>query len=116
MALDRSMCGLALVWRKGYRGAQAFRMADRSGVGIRFADLDQTTRRLLPRQYVRELNRESLMANKSVLLKIKRQNTPTSKSYWEEFELAYHSGMNVISSLMEIAANPVTREGKPTTP
>src|SRR5258708_6338766 len=53
---------------------------------------------------------------KSVLIKIKRQATPTSKSYWEEFELPYHPGMNVISSLMEIAANPVTREGKATTP
>src|SRR3979409_1908625 len=53
---------------------------------------------------------------KSVIIKIKRQDTPTSKSYWEEFELAWHPGMNVISSLMEIAANPVTREGKPTTP
>ncbi len=56
------------------------------------------------------------MANKSVLLKIKRQNTPTSKSYWEEFELAYQPNMNVISCLMEIAANPVTRDGKATTP
>jgi succinate dehydrogenase iron-sulfur subunit len=54
--------------------------------------------------------------NKSVFFKIKRQNTPASKSYWEEFELPYHPGMNVISSLMEIAANPVTRDGKPTTP
>src|SRR3989442_9915703 len=53
---------------------------------------------------------------KSVIIKIKRQNTPTSKSYWEDFELAWHPGMNVISSLMEIAANPVTREGKATTP
>jgi succinate dehydrogenase / fumarate reductase iron-sulfur subunit len=51
-----------------------------------------------------------------VVLRIKRQNTPASASYWEEFELAWHPGMNVISSLMEIAANPVTREGKPTTP
>src|SRR5713226_10744740 len=56
------------------------------------------------------------MASKSVLIKIKRQNTPTSKPYWEEFELAWHPGMNVISSLMEIAANPVTRDGKATTP
>ena len=54
--------------------------------------------------------------HKSVVLRIKRQNTPASASYWEEFELAWHPGMNVISSLMEIAANPVTREGKPTTP
>src|ERR1700745_2679163 len=57
------------------------------------------------------------MANsKTVLFKIKRQATPDAKSHWEEFELAYHPGMNVISSLMEIAANPVTRTGKATTP
>ncbi len=56
------------------------------------------------------------MSKKSVLFKIKRQATPTSKPHWEEFELAYHAGMNVISSLMEIAAHPVTREGKQTTP
>src|SRR5438128_7305435 len=57
------------------------------------------------------------MANtKTVLFKIKRQPTPNAKSYWEEFQLPWHSGMNVISSLMEIAANPVTREGKATTP
>ena len=54
--------------------------------------------------------------SKSVILKIKRQNTPTSKPYWEEFELAYHPGMNVISCLMDIAANPVTRDGKATMP
>jgi succinate dehydrogenase / fumarate reductase iron-sulfur subunit len=56
------------------------------------------------------------MADKTVLLKIKRQNTPSSQSYWEEFELAWHPGMNVISSMMEIARNPVTRGGAPTTP
>src|SRR3984885_5361877 len=64
----------------------------------------------------REKYKNCTMANKSVLIKIKRQSTPTTKPYWEEFELAHHPGMNVISSLMEIAANPVTREGKPTTP
>jgi succinate dehydrogenase / fumarate reductase, iron-sulfur subunit len=56
------------------------------------------------------------MANKSVIIKIKRQATPDSPSRWEEFELPWHPGMNVVSSLMEIAANPVTRDGKPTTP
>jgi succinate dehydrogenase / fumarate reductase iron-sulfur subunit len=54
--------------------------------------------------------------NKTVIIKIKRQDSPDAKSNWEEFELAWHAGMNVISSLMEIARNPVTREGKPTTP
>src|SRR3954454_18361554 len=56
------------------------------------------------------------MADKKVLFKIKRQENPKSPSRWEEFELNWHSGMNVISSLMEIAANPVTRDGKVTTP
>ncbi len=54
--------------------------------------------------------------NKTVIFKIKRQATPNSKPYWEEFELARKTGMNVTSSLMDIAANPVTREGKATTP
>src|SRR5258707_6779138 len=56
------------------------------------------------------------MADKKVLFKIKRQENPKASSRWEEFELNWHSGMNVISSLMEIAANPVTRDGKATTP
>jgi succinate dehydrogenase / fumarate reductase iron-sulfur subunit len=56
------------------------------------------------------------MADKSVLFKIKRQDSPVAPSRWEEFELPWHRGMNVISSLMEIAANPVTRDGKKTTP
>lgn len=57
------------------------------------------------------------MANpKSVLFKIKRQASPDAKPHWEEFELAWKPGMNVTSSLMEIAANPVTRAGKATTP
>src|SRR6202048_4779938 len=57
-----------------------------------------------------------MAGNKTVLFKIKRQSTPDAKSHWEEFELPWQSGMNVISSLMEIASNPVTREGKATTP
>ncbi len=57
------------------------------------------------------------MANhKTVIIKIKRQDNPNTQSRWEEFELTHKPGMNVISSLMDIAANPVTREGKATTP
>ncbi len=56
------------------------------------------------------------MAEKTVRLRIKRQADPEAKPHWEEFELPWRRGMNVISSLMEIAANPVTRAGKPTTP
>jgi succinate dehydrogenase / fumarate reductase iron-sulfur subunit len=56
------------------------------------------------------------MANKSVLIKIKRQATPKSAPYWEEFTLPWKPGMNVISAMMDIAANPVTRDGKPSRP
>src|ERR1700744_2958556 len=53
---------------------------------------------------------------RTVQFKIKRQANPSAESRWEEFELKWHPGMNVISSMMEIAANPVTKDGKPTTP
>src|ERR1700756_1573060 len=56
------------------------------------------------------------MAEKTVLFKIRRQDSPSASPRWEEFELAWHSGMTVISALMEIAADPVTAEGKATTP
>lgn len=54
------------------------------------------------------------MAEK-VILKIKRQESPKAPSRWEEFELVKKRGMNVISAMMEIALNPVTRDGKSTT-
>jgi succinate dehydrogenase / fumarate reductase iron-sulfur subunit len=56
------------------------------------------------------------MAEKTVILKIKRQAAPAERSHWEEFELPWKKGMNVISSLMEIAANPIDRKGKRSTP
>jgi len=56
------------------------------------------------------------MADKSVLIKIKRQATPTTASHWEEFSVPYRPNMNVISALMDIAADPVTKDGKATTP
>src|SRR5512143_3096649 len=57
------------------------------------------------------------MANtKTVLIKIRRQLTPDAKPVWEEFEIPYRRNMNVTSALMDIAASPVTRDGKKTTP
>ena len=56
------------------------------------------------------------MANKSIVLKIKRQDDPQHAAKWEEFEIPYKPNMNITSVLMEIALNPVTRDGKPTTP
>ena len=56
------------------------------------------------------------MAEKTVRLDIKRQDNPNSKPYWNEFELRWRPGMNVISVLMDIAMNPVDRHGKRTMP
>src|SRR5690242_655337 len=53
-------------------------------------------------------------STKAVIFKIRRQENPRSSPRWEEFELTWKSGMNVISAMMEIAANPVTRDRKPT--
>src|SRR5438067_4186379 len=56
------------------------------------------------------------MPSKPVRFKIRRQGSPNEKPHWEEFDLPWHAGMNVISSMMDIARNPVTRDGKTTTP
>src|SRR5882757_3153387 len=53
---------------------------------------------------------------KTVLFKIKRQADPNSAARWESFEIPWKPGMNVISSLMEIATNPVTTAGVTTSP
>ena len=53
---------------------------------------------------------------KTVLIKVKRQENPSAPPRWEEFGLAWKPGMNVISAMMEIAANPLTSSGQPTTP
>src|SRR5437868_9254443 len=56
------------------------------------------------------------MAEKQVIVKIKRQDSPHSNAYWEEFALTWRPAMNVIICLRDIAENPVTRDGKQTTP
>jgi len=56
------------------------------------------------------------MPNRTVIIKIKRQAAPKSEPYWEEFGLPWKPGMNVISSMMDIAANPMTRDGKASRP
>jgi len=52
---------------------------------------------------------------KTVIIKIERQENPGATPRWEEFELEWRPGMNVISAMMEIAANPMTRSGQQTT-
>lgn len=56
------------------------------------------------------------MTDRTVKLRIKRQAGPDTAARWEEFVIPYKPGMNVISAMMDIAANPVTVDGKPTTP
>src|SRR3982074_2152026 len=53
---------------------------------------------------------------KQVIVKVKRQGSPKEAARWEEFALAWRPSMNVIICLRDIAENPVTREGKQTTP
>lgn len=52
----------------------------------------------------------------AIRLKIKRQEGPGAASHWEEFDVPDHPGANVISCLMEIRKNPITADGKKTTP
>lgn len=51
-----------------------------------------------------------------VTFRIWRQEHRDTAGHFEEFKLPYRKGMNVISCLMEIQRNPVTAEGKKTTP
>src|SRR5215467_1336883 len=56
------------------------------------------------------------MAEKKVIIRVKRQVSPQGAPYWEEFALNWRPSMNVIICLRDIAENPVTRDGKKTTP
>jgi succinate dehydrogenase / fumarate reductase iron-sulfur subunit len=56
------------------------------------------------------------MAERTIKIEIKRQSSPNSAATWERFEIPYRPNMNVTSALMEIAANPVTADGKETAP
>src|SRR5271170_2409119 len=53
---------------------------------------------------------------KKVIVKVKRQATPKDVTHWEEFALNWRPSMNVIICLRDIAENPVTSDGRPTTP
>lgn len=53
---------------------------------------------------------------KTIRLKIKRQEGPKAKPYFEEFAIPYRPRMNVVSCLMEIRKHPVTAQGKQTAP
>src|SRR4029077_17305005 len=53
---------------------------------------------------------------RKVIVKVKRQASPKEAPRWEEFALPWRPSMNVIICMRDIAENPVTSEGKQTTP
>jgi len=53
---------------------------------------------------------------KKVIVRVKRQASPSAAPHWEEFALNWRPSMNVIICLRDIAENPVARDGKKTTP
>ena len=56
------------------------------------------------------------LMSRTVEIHIKRRENPDAPQHWEEFEIPYRPNLNVISCLMEIRKNPVTKHGKQTTP
>src|SRR5947209_4127422 len=53
---------------------------------------------------------------KQVIIRVKRQAGPKEPARWEDFSLKWRPSMNAIICLRDIAENPVTRDGKKTTP
>jgi succinate dehydrogenase / fumarate reductase iron-sulfur subunit len=49
-------------------------------------------------------------------VKIKRREKLGSQQHWETFSIPYRRNLNVISVLMDIRKNPVTKDGQQTTP
>ena len=59
---------------------------------------------------------ETANTGRMIDVEILRQDTENGSTRWEKFRVPYRHGMNVISILMEIQRNPVTADGKKTTP
>ena len=54
--------------------------------------------------------------SRTVRIRIRRQDGPGKPTRWEEFDVPYSTGANVISCLQWIAAHPHTSEGTESTP
>ena len=52
----------------------------------------------------------------TITLKIKRQDSENTKSYWETFVIPHMPNSNVISCLMDIQANPENSKGEKVAP
>ncbi len=64
----------------------------------------------------RKANRAKAVAGRTITAKIKRCEGPGKPSRWESFSVEVSPNENVISLLQKIAANPVTTDGKESTP
>lgn len=53
---------------------------------------------------------------RTIEVKIKRRDSLGGAQRWETFSIEYRRNLNVISVLMDIRKNPVTKDGKQTTP
>ena len=54
--------------------------------------------------------------NDKVLIHVLRQDGPGGNPYWEDFEVPYKPGMNVISALQDVQRDPKTTEGENVSP
>jgi succinate dehydrogenase / fumarate reductase iron-sulfur subunit len=52
----------------------------------------------------------------TVRFRIRRQDGPDARPYWQSFDVPYTPGMNVVAGLMEIRRHPVTAEGQAVAP
>jgi succinate dehydrogenase / fumarate reductase iron-sulfur subunit len=59
---------------------------------------------------------QKISDDRTIHLRIRRQDHPDAAGRWEEFAIPYRANMNVIACLQYIAAHPVTADGKSTTP
>ncbi len=56
------------------------------------------------------------MADKTFIVRVKRQQHQDEAAHWDEFELRYRPHENIITCLRDIAERPVTRDGREVTP
>ena len=52
------------------------------------------------------------MSDRTIELKIQRQDTAESEPYWEEFSLPYQPNSNVLACLQDIQKNPINKKGE----
>ena len=53
---------------------------------------------------------------KTIHLRIKRQDAPGAAPYWEAFQMPYSPGHNVVSALIYLREHPINAEGKKVPP